>query len=58
MEVVVPKAGKSTYGLSRFFSSLFGKAIPGLSFLAVSLVSVNRRRSYPTYETTSTGRQT
>ena len=27
-EVVVPKAGKSTYGLSRFFSSLFGKAIP------------------------------
>ena len=26
-EVVVPKAGKSTYGLSRFFSSLFGKAI-------------------------------
>ena len=35
-EVVVPKAGKSTYGLSRFFSSLFGKAIPGLSFLAVS----------------------
>ena len=46
-EVVVPKAGKSTYGLSRFFSSLYGKAIPGLSFLAVSLVSVNRRRSYP-----------
>ena len=46
-EVVVPKAGKSTYGLSRFFSSLYGKAVPGLSFLAVSLVSVNRRRSYP-----------
>ena len=46
-EVVVPKAGKSTYGLSRFFSSLFGKAIPGLSFLAVSLVSVDRKRSYP-----------
>ena len=31
----------------RFFSSLFGKAIPGLSFLAVSLVSVDRKRSYP-----------
>ena len=46
-EVVVPKAGKSIYGLSRFFSTLYGKAIPGLSFLAVSLVSVNRRRSYP-----------
>ena len=45
-EVVVPKAGKSTYGLSRFFSSLSDKAIPGLSFLVVSLVSVNRKRSY------------
>ena len=41
-EVVVPKAGKSTY-----LVSLFGKAIPGLSFLAVSLVSVDRKRSYP-----------
>ena len=46
-EVVVPKSGKSTYGLSRFFSALYSKVIPGLSFLAVSLVSVNRRRSYP-----------
>ena len=46
-EVVVPQSGKSTYGLSRFFSALYSKAIPGLSFLAVSLVSVNRRRSYP-----------
>ena len=46
-EVVVPKAGKSTYGLSRFFASLSGKAVPGVAFLAVSLVSVNQRRSYP-----------
>ena len=46
-EVVVSKSGNSTYGLSRFFSSLSGKAVPGLAFLAVSLVSVNQRRSYP-----------
>ncbi len=46
-EVVRNKDGKCTYGLSRFFSSLHGKSIPGLSFLAISLVSVPRRRSYP-----------
>jgi len=28
-EVVVTKAGKHTYGLDRFFSSLYGKPIPG-----------------------------
>ncbi|MCG9126770.1 transposase [Candidatus Poribacteria bacterium] len=46
-EVVVSKSGQETYGLDRYFSSLYGKAIPGLSFLAVSLVSVKDRRSYP-----------
>ena len=46
-EVVVSKSGQETYGIDRFFSSLYGKAIPGLSFLAVSLVSVKDRRSYP-----------
>ena len=46
-EVVRPKSGECTYGLSRFFSSLYGKAVPGLSFLAVSLVSTTQRRAYP-----------
>ena len=46
-EVVRPKSGEHTYGLSRFFSSLYGKAIPGLSFLAISIVNVKERRSYP-----------
>jgi len=45
--VVVPKAGKTTYGLDRFFSSLYGKAVPGLCFLSLSLLSVKRRTSYP-----------
>src|SRR5262245_42110254 len=30
-EVVVTKAGKTTYGLDRFFSSLYGKPVPGLA---------------------------
>lgn len=46
-DVVVTKAGKHTYGLDRFFSSLYGKVVPGLGFLSVSLMSVKRRTSYP-----------
>ena len=46
-EVVVTKAGKHTYGLDRFFSSLYGKPVPGVSFFALSLVSVEERRAYP-----------
>jgi putative transposase len=45
--VVVTKSGKTTYGLDRFFSSLYGKAVPGLCFLSLSLLSVKRRSSYP-----------
>jgi len=46
-ECVVTKAGKKTYGLDRFFSSLYGKPVPGLSFFALSLISLKERRSYP-----------
>lgn len=46
-ETVVTKAGKKTYGLDRFFSSLYGRPVPGLSFFALSLISVQERRSYP-----------
>lgn len=46
-EVVVSKAGKQTYGLDRFFSSLCQRAIPGLGFFALSLVSIQQRRSFP-----------
>ena len=45
--VVVTKAGKTTHGLDRFFSSLYGKAVPGLCFLSLSLLSVKHRNSYP-----------
>ena len=45
--VMVTKAGKQTHGLDRFFSSLYGKAVPGLCFLSLSLISVKHRKSYP-----------
>ena len=46
-DVIVTKAGKHTHGLDRFFSSLYGKPVPGLAFFTLSLVSVQQRRSFP-----------
>jgi putative transposase len=46
-EVIVTKAGQHTYGLDRFCASLYGKPVPGLAFFTLSLVSVQKRRSFP-----------
>jgi len=46
-DVVVSKAGKKTHGVGRFYSSIAGRPIPGLSFLVLSLIDVGQRRSYP-----------
>ena len=46
-EVVFGKAGKETYGVGRFFSSLQNRVIPGLSFFAFSIIDVKERQSYP-----------
>jgi putative transposase len=46
-EVVFGKAGKETFGLGRFFSSLQQRVIPGLCFFAFSVIDVNERQSYP-----------
>lgn len=46
-EVVVTKAGTETHGLDRFFSSLFGKPVPGLAFFAFALVNVETRTAHP-----------
>lgn len=46
-ESVVTKAGKKTHGLDRFYSSILGRPVPGLSFFALSLISVEERQSYP-----------
>jgi putative transposase len=46
-ETVVTKAGKHTPGLDRFFSSLYGKSVPGLAFFVLSLISIHKRHSFP-----------
>jgi hypothetical protein len=46
-ESVITKAGKYTYGLDRFFSSLIGKPVKSIAIFALSLVNVQERRSYP-----------
>src|SRR5512139_1138216 len=46
-EVVASKAGKKTYGLDRFFSSLQQRPIPALSFFTFSVVNVREEQSYP-----------
>ena len=35
-ETVVSKSGQATYGLSRFFSSSYGKTLPSLAFFGFS----------------------
>ena len=46
-EVVVTKAGKQTFGLDRFFSGILQKAVPGLAFFRVALISTTTRRAFP-----------
>lgn len=46
-EVVISKAGKTTHGRGRFYSSLAQRPINSVSFLVVSLLDVQARRSYP-----------
>ena len=45
-ETVVTKSGKHTYGLDRFFSSLCGRAVPGLAFFSMALIHVQNRKAY------------
>lgn len=46
-EVVVTKAGKHTYGLDRFFSSLYKRPVPGLCFFNFSLINTKTRTAHP-----------
>jgi putative transposase len=46
-EVVFGKAGKETYGIGRFFSSLQNRVMAGLSFFMFSVIDVKERTSYP-----------
>jgi hypothetical protein len=44
-ETVVTKSGKKTFGLDRFFASLFGKPVAGLSFFSFSVINPETRLS-------------
>ena len=46
-EVVVTKAGKQTFGLDRFFSGILQKAVPGVAFFSLALISTKTRRAFP-----------
>jgi putative transposase len=46
-EVVISKAGKTTHGRGRFYSSLAQRPINSVSFMVVSLIDVQARQSYP-----------
>ncbi len=46
-ECVVTKSGKQTFGLDRFFSSLYGKPVKAVSFFVLSLVSTQERHAFP-----------
>jgi hypothetical protein len=48
-EVVEAKAGKKTFGVGHFYSGLAQRVIPSISVLALSLVDVESRQSYPLY---------
>ena len=46
-EVVVGKAGKSTYGVGRHYSSIAGQVIPSVAFFSLSLIDTLQRSSHP-----------
>ncbi len=46
-ETTVTKSGKKTYGVDRFFSSIFNRPVPGIAFFCLSLINVKNQTSYP-----------
>jgi len=46
-EVVISKAGKYSYGLDLFYSSIENRVRKSLAFLNISLISVEDRKAYP-----------
>jgi len=43
----VTKSGKETFGLGKFFSSIYSRAVPGIAFQSLSLIDVVQRKSWP-----------
>jgi putative transposase len=45
-ESPISKAGKRTYGIDRFFSSIRDKVIPGLAFFSLALINVAKKQAF------------
>jgi DDE superfamily endonuclease len=45
-ETVISKSGHHTFGLDRFFSSLFDKAIPAIACFSIAVIQVGQRQAY------------
>jgi len=43
----VTKSGKKTFGLGKFFSSIYSHPVPGIAFQTLSLLDVERKKSWP-----------
>jgi putative transposase len=43
----VTKSGKKTFGLGKFFSSIYSRPVPGIAFQCLSLLNVEKRKSWP-----------
>ena len=43
----VTKSGKETFGLGRFFSSIYSRVVPSISFQVLSLIDVEQQCSWP-----------
>jgi len=43
----VTKSGQKTFGLGRFFSSIYSRAVPGIAFQTLSLLNTKTRMSWP-----------
>ena len=48
-ESTITKAGKKTFGVGKFYSGLFSRAVNGIQIITFSIVDVKRRRSFPIF---------
>jgi len=48
-ESTITKAGKNTFGVGKYYSGLFGRAVNGIQIITFSIVDVKRRRSFPIF---------
>ncbi len=46
-EVIEPKSGKKTFAISHFYSNLQKKVIPSVAHMAISIIDVGGKKSYP-----------